>query len=189
MSNGQSVQVIRAFLSSVLATGTMLARGQLRLPGENVGRRLTFEDGTTSRVYRETVRRGVPTREPALLVVQFQLRLVGHSRLLHALFRGESIANTPLFAGFPGFRTKLWATDEQTGIYRGVYEWDGTERARTYATTLSTLLRLVCVRGSVRFHVEPGIQRDEFLRDPRIVGDFEPVQSEQWWRLRTAGAA
>ncbi len=31
--------------------------------------------------------------------------------------------HTPLFAGFPGFRSKLWIDDVETGVYRGVYEW------------------------------------------------------------------
>jgi hypothetical protein len=182
------MRTVLAFGSSAVVTARLLVRHQLRLPPGNVGRRLTFADGTTSRVYRETVRHGAPTTHPTLLVVQFQLRLVRRSRLLHALFRAESIANTPLFAGFPGFRTKLWATDERTGIYRGVYEWDGAEQAHSYATTLTALLRLLSVKDSVRFHVEPGIHRDDFLRDPGVVGEI--VSAEQgWWRLRDQVAA
>jgi hypothetical protein len=147
----------------------LLARHQLRLPKRHAGRELRFADGTTSRVYRETVRAGVGTADPALLVVRFRLRLLGNSRLLHALFRVESILNTPLFAGFPGFRSKLWATDRRTGFYRGVYEWDGVAAATFYATTLCGLLRVLSEPGSVNFHVVPGVRRDDFLRDPGVV--------------------
>lgn len=175
---------LRAYLSSAVVTARLLARRQLRLATQHVNRQLAFADGTTSRVYRETVRRGAPTVRPALLVVQFELRLVGHSRLLHALFRAESILNTPLFAGFPGFRSKLWATDKRTGVYRGVYEWDGSEQAHRYATTITALLRLLSVKDSVRFHIQPGIRRDDFLRDPSVVGDIGADPTQRWWQLR-----
>jgi hypothetical protein len=32
------------------------------------------------------------------------------------LFRRECVLHTPLFAGFPGFRSKLWIDDTETGV-------------------------------------------------------------------------
>ncbi len=52
------------------------------------------------------------------------------------LFRLESVLNTPLFAGFPGFVSKLWLAHDQRGVYRGLYEWDGAERATAYVRAL-----------------------------------------------------
>jgi hypothetical protein len=179
----QVIRSVREFALCAVVTASLLSTHELRLPGHNLGRRLDFADGTTSRVYRETIRYSPPTRRPALLVVQFRLRLIGTNTLLHVGFRMESILNTVLFAGFPGFRSKLWCTDERTGLYRGVYEWDGAERATSYAMTLGGLLRLVSEPGSVRFHVVPGVRRDDFLRDPRVVGQREAASSERWWRL------
>lgn len=169
----------RAFASSVLATSMLLRDGQLRLPREHVGARIHFADGATSRVYRETVRLA-PIRDPAVLVVRFRLRLVGHDPRLHAAFRAESLANTFLFAGFPGFRTKYWMTDEGSGQYRGLYDWDGPELARDYATTLSRLLGPVCLPGSVDFHVEPDTRRDAYLEQlpPRAAAD---APAAAWW--------
>src|SRR5262245_59595008 len=115
MSSRKLIESVRAFASCALVTAALLATRELELPRQNVGRRLSFADETTSRVYRETIRRGVPTRDPALLVVRFRLRLIGNNPLLHAAFRAESILNTVLFAGFRGFRSKLWCTDLQTG--------------------------------------------------------------------------
>jgi hypothetical protein len=174
---------VRAFSSSVLATVVLLARGALRLPKDRVGHAVSFEDGSRSQVFRETVRTGAVTRDPAFLAVAFRLRLVGRSRLLHALFRAESVANTLLFAGFPGFRSKLWLTDQDSGWYRGLYEWDGAERAHRYATTLSLLLRPACEPGSVTFHVIPGVGRDDALRTPSLLlaaGDDSAPPA--WWR-------
>lgn len=120
------------------------------------------------------------SREPAVLLVQFRLRLLGRHRLLHELFRAESIANTPLFAGFPGFRSKLWLCDDASGLYRGIYEWEGAERATFYAETLSKLLRLVSVPGTVRYHVVAGIRRDDFLRDPRAIAPATSDSQQSW---------
>ena len=106
----------------------------------------------------------------------FRLRLAGRSRLLHAAFRVESLVHTPLFAGFPGFGTKLWLTDTGTGVYRGLYEWDGEARARAYAETLCRLLRLVSEPGSVAFHVLPGRRRDEVLATAH-------ARPGPWWEV------
>ena len=42
--------------------------------------------------------------------------------------------------GFPGFWSKLWISDPATGTYRGLYAWDGAERAVDYADHLVRLL-------------------------------------------------
>jgi hypothetical protein len=174
----------RAFAGSALTVARLLALHRLEWPRDRVGERLRFEDGTTSTVFRETVLREV-TREPALLVVQFRLRLLGPRPLPHRLFRAESIANTPLFAGFPGFLSKLWLCDDSTGVYRGIYEWDGADQAAFYAETLSTLLRLVSVPGTVRYRLVAGIRRDDFLQEPRSVTASRPTgPMESWWRLQ-----
>lgn len=175
---------VPAFAASALTTGALLLRRQLKLPGAHVGARLLFEDGTASRVYRETLLTGEPCEEPALLVVRFKLKWIERNPILHALFRAESMLNTPLFAGFDGFRSKLWCTDESTGVYRGVYQWDGAHRARNYADTLLKLLALVSVPGSLAYHVVPGTVRDVFLADPKGVAGPANDPSDAWWRLK-----
>jgi hypothetical protein len=179
VSDDSPLTAARAFGASVLATGRLLLGRQLRLPRAHLGRRIDFADGTSFRVFRETVRLARDP-EPAVLVVRFRLRFVGRSRLLQAMFRAESLLNTPLFAGFPGFRTKLWLTDDRTGEYRGLYDWDGPERAWSYATTLASLLRLVCLPGSVTFHVEPHVERDDYLRRGPVLSAGD-APTDHWW--------
>ena len=60
-----------------------------------------------------------------------------------AAFPSESLLNTPLFVGFPGFVSKLWLTHDQRGRYRGLYEWDGPARAHAYVRALWWVLALV----------------------------------------------
>lgn len=171
-----------AFAHSAGRTAVLIARRRLTWPRGRVGGELRFEDGTSSVVFRETVL-PEPSGNPATLIVCFRLRLLGTSRVAHWLFRKESIANTPLFAGFPGFRSKLWLTDPRTGVYRGVYEWDGADQAGAYAETLSRLLRLASTPGSVRYHVVPGVRRDVYVDDPSCLSAFAAGAGDGWWRL------
>jgi hypothetical protein len=164
----------------VLRSATLLLRRELRLPRENVGRVLLFADGSSARVYRETVRTGA-TRDPCVLVVGFRLRFVRGRG--HAWFRVESILNTPLFAGFPGFASKLWMAHDGHGTYRGVYEWDGAERAERYARSLWRVLELGCEDGSIGFRVLPGLRRDAVIEDPSLLDGLVPEEPDAWWRI------
>ena len=85
-----------------------------------------------------------------------------------------------MFAGFPGFRLKLWADDVSTGVYRGVYEWDGAEAARAYAARMVGLLAPFSNAGTAGFHVVEDLRCDTFLRDPQAA----PAEAaDGWWAL------
>lgn len=175
----------RAVARCAARTAVMLAQRDLRLPKENVGRVIRFADGTAGRVYRETtVGRPAPAA-PCVLVVSFRLRRVRGWG--HVAFEWESILNTPLFAGFPGFVSKLWMAHDSRGTYRGLYEWDGPQRADSYARSLWRVLELVSEKGSIDFRVLPGLRRDDLLADPsRVDGQVGP-EAGAWWRV--VGAA
>jgi hypothetical protein len=171
---------LRAVTSCAASTARLLWRRRLHLPRAHVGMRLRFADGTSARVYRETVvDRGV-TRDPCVLVVGFRLRAVRGWG--HAVFRWESLLNTPLFAGFPGLVSKLWLADDQRGHYRGLYEWDGPQQAEAYARALWRVLALVSVPGSIHYVVLPGLRRDELLARPQILASAA-ADAAAWWRL------
>jgi hypothetical protein len=178
-----------ALIHCVLRTGRLLATGRLRLPAGHVGLRLRFADGSIGRVYRETVAEYGPVREPCVLVVEFRLR--GVRGWGHAAFRLESLLNTPLFAGFPGFVSKLWLAHDEQGRYRGLYQWDGARRADRYARALWRVLALVSVPGSIHYIVLPGLYRDDVLARAELL-DLVPAAAQApgtaaWWRL--AGVA
>ena len=161
----------------------MLRRREVHQPRGNVGRVIPFADGTTGRVYRETaVDR--PAADPCVLVVSFRLRLVRGR--LHPLFRIESILNTPLFVGFPGFVSKLWLAHDSHGLYRGLYEWDGADRADSYARSLWRVLELVSEKGSIDYRVLPGLRRDEVLAEPAVLNRNASTERREWWRVVAA---
>lgn len=179
----------RAWRAVARCIGTslvMLARRKVHLPRGEVGRVLRFADGSTARVYRETVVEGPPPAEPCVLVVAFKLRLLS-GRRMHRLFEIESILNTPLFVGFPGYVSKLWCTHDDSGVYRGLYEWDGPQRAQDYAAALWRVLELGSVPGSIRYQVLPGLHRDDVLANPEVMQSATVAGSDRsWWRLIAA---
>src|SRR5262244_770851 len=60
-----------AVTSCAASTARLLWRRRLHLPRGHVGMRLRFADGTSARVYRETVVGQDATRDPCVLVVAF----------------------------------------------------------------------------------------------------------------------
>jgi hypothetical protein len=172
-----------AVARSVGTSCLMLARRQVHLPKGNMGRVLRFADGSTSRVYRETAVDRQPG-EPCVLVVAFTLRLVRGRA--HRFFEAESLLNTPLFVGFPGFVSKLWCAHDTFGAYRGLYEWDGAAPARKYAAALWRVLELVSVPGSISYKVLPGLRRDELLANPALI-ESPAHPDHAWWRLLGQG--
>ena len=171
---------VPALLRCAGSTAGLLIGRRIHLPTARVGMRLRFADGTAARVYRETVIGGSAPADPCVLVVAFRLRLVRGRG--HALFRRESLLNTPLFVGFPGFVSKLWLAHDERGVYRGVYEWDGPERAEHYARSLWRVLAIGSVPGSIRYMVLPGLHRDEALATPQLLDATAPGTAAAWWR-------
>lgn len=163
------------------AFARLIVQRRIHMPREHLGLRLQFADGTAGRVYRETTVDRDPPADPCMLVVEFRLRLV--RGFGHALFRAESLLNTPLFIGYPGYVSKLWVAHDEHGVYRGIYEWDGPERAEHYARCLWRVLEIASVPGSIHYRVVPALRRDEVLEDPAMIDRVTPVEPNGWWRL------
>lgn len=174
----------RAVAGCFVKTFGMLARSQVHQPRRNVGRVISFADGTSGRVYRETTVNRPSPEDPCVLIVSFRLR--GVRGAVHAAFRAESILNTVLFVGFPGFVSKLWMTNDENGVYRGLYEWDGPQEAEDYARALWRVLELVSSKGSIDFRVFPGLHRDDVLADPTALDGHGTEERAAWWRVTAA---
>lgn len=171
---------LRAMTGCAVRTVRLLGKRRMHLPPGLAGKRLRFADGTSAQVYRETAV-DCAAREPCVLVMEFRLRAVRGWG--HAFFRRESLLNTPMFAGFPGFVSKLWLANDERGRYRGVYEWDGPQQADHYARALWRVLALVSVPGSVHYVVLTGLGRDDFIRRPRALTGEAAAAPAAWWRV------
>lgn len=171
---------VRALLSCGAASIRLVVHGKIRQPRTNLGRRIAFADGSAADVYRETVIVRPPPAEPTVLIVTFRLRAIRRS-WAHNLFRAESELNTLLFAGFDGLVSKLWLAHDDSGRYRGFYQWDGPEAAVAYVRALWWVLALVSEPGSIHYAVLPGLDRDEVLEDPALI-DGLAAPPAGWWR-------
>ena len=134
-------------------------------------------------MYRETGIDTAAVDSPVVLVVAFRLRWVRGWG--HALFRAESLLNTPLFVGFPGFVSKLWIAHDENGVYRGLYQWNDANLAHVHARALWWVLGLVCVRDSIHYVVLPGLRRDDVLADPTLLERIAEGRQNAWWKLTT----
>lgn len=152
---------LRSIATSALRFVSLVLTARIFQPRCNVGSYLTFTNGNTARVFRETVVDCDRHELPAVLVVEFRLR--GVHGLAHKLFEAESLLNTPLFAGFPGLISKLWLAADENEVYRGIYEWDGAQLAESYAQAICMLLSLVCEPGSVNYRITRNMKRGEYL--------------------------
>lgn len=115
---------LRALIRCVGTTAVLLARRRVHLPSARVGLRLRFEDGTSARVYRETVVDRAGVEDPCVLVVAFRLRAVRGRG--HAVFRWESLFNTPLFVGSGMDEAVQVANDTEYGLAAAVFGADST---------------------------------------------------------------
>ena len=174
-------EALRALAGCALRTGVLAWQRRIHQPAGNVGLEVAFGDGCTGRVYRETVIERPTARSPVVLVVCFRLRRI-HGSWAHALFRWESELNTLLFAGFPGLVSKLWLQHDETGVYRGFYQWDDPDLAVAYVRALWWVLALVSEPGSVHYAVLPGLDRDEVLANPAVIDDSLITRPGGWWR-------
>ena len=170
-----------ALVRCAVTTMTLLARGRISQPRDRLGTLLRFGDGSRGRVYRETAVESAPRDAPAVLVVAFRLRWVHGWG--HPMFRAESLLNTPLFVGFPGFVSKLWLAHDDHEVYRGFYEWNDADLADAYVRALWWVLALVSIRESIRYVVLPGLRRDDVLAHPAVLDRVAPGGEHSWWRL------
>ena len=78
--------------------------------------------------------------------------------------------------------SKLWLANDEHGVYRGIYEWDGPARAEHYARSLWRVLALVSAPGSIHYVVRPGQRRDALLAAPQLLAPPAPDEVGSWWR-------
>jgi hypothetical protein len=175
------LDALGALARCVVRCAALLVRGELSRPTNHRGERIEFADGSSALIYRETVVKHAATEDPVVLVVGFRLRWrlgsVGHQ-----VFRAESLLNIPLFAGFPGFVSKLWLRHDRNGVYRGFYQWNRGVLAHAYVRALWWVLAIVSERRSITYVVVPGLSRDDVLDNPAIIAARDNPGGTDWWR-------
>jgi hypothetical protein len=131
----------------------LLAAGRLHFPRQRVGEAIIL-DGERWVVFRQAVvdpPNGQPARPGSIFRPRFHI--AGMSVRQNKLF---SLIPIPFFVGLPGFRSKLWLYQPESGDFSGYYEWDRVIDAENYRHSFAAeFMTRRSVPGSVSFQVIP----------------------------------
>ena len=109
------------------ALGRIMTR-RLCLSGNYLGSTLESESGNTFTVFRNIhARTGNPDRNELVFVVRFKF-----ARLSFRANKLASIIPMLLIAGFPGFRQKIYAVNQQNEYWQGMYQWRSETQLQEY---------------------------------------------------------
>ena len=145
---------LRLALHCVRRVIGLLARHELHLHHDRLGETVHTPDGRPFVVYRESSCSEPCDGEPITMAMWFHLRWMPPGARLRAyLFERESIFNTILYAGFEGYRTKLWTFNHATNDYAGFYTWRGRDEAERYARYAMAMLGPISVPGSLGYAI------------------------------------
>jgi hypothetical protein len=137
--------------SAVTFCGYLVAR-RVHFPRDRRGQRVTNLDGRPCTVVMQGTidpAAGEPARPAGLFRVRFHLKCM--SPAANRLFLHLPV---PLLMGLPGFRSKLWLYDEETGDFQGRYEWDTIADAQRYAHSFAVkFMTWRSLPGSVSYSV------------------------------------
>jgi hypothetical protein len=121
------------FLPALLARATWLRlRGRVHFPRESIGEVLGGDE-EDYRVFRKMVVDPAGA-QPAQPGARFEVNF-SFARFSPAANRRLSRIPMPLIAAQPGFRSKTWMLGQETGAFKGVYEWDTIDDAEDYWTS------------------------------------------------------
>jgi hypothetical protein len=147
-----SSDVLRGALHSAARTLVLLVRHRLHLRQDRNGRVVETDRGKLV-VFRESTCDGVRPGTVTLFV-WFHLRGVPKASFVRArVFERLCILNTPLFAGWEGYRVKLWMVEPLDLGYAGLYSWTTRAEAERYGEYITAVLRPLSVSGTVGFEV------------------------------------
>lgn len=96
---------------------------------------------------------------PAVLVVRFEF-----ARFSQTVNRFLSLIPTPLIAGFPGFRDKVWMVNEDNGYWQGVYQWESEKAVEDYRkSSVLSVMNSRALDGSVSYESVPNMRLVDYL--------------------------
>lgn len=140
-------------LSSFVHANFNLLRGRYHFPKDRIGEIIEYE-GQKFTIFRQMILDpGAKERGDPQAIFQVRFRIANMSPQRNKIFSRFTI---PFFSGLPGFRTKLWLLDEQTGDNMGIYEWDTPEDAAFYSQSFAMrFMTNRSVPGTAKFEIIP----------------------------------
>jgi len=94
-----------------------------------------MSDGQKFKVFRQVIIKP-RKRHSAHPQALFKVRFIVENMSMKQNIRFSRIP-IPFFVGLPGFRSKLWTFNEETGYFQGIYVWDTSKHAKKYSTSFA----------------------------------------------------
>jgi hypothetical protein len=143
--------------------------GRVSFPENNVGSKLTMEDGKQYTILRtlHVDTKNNSASDFAVFMVRFKfkdLSLDTNKKL--------SMIPTPFLIGMEGFIEKNWVFNNNTGDFQGIYQWESKELAEKYPESfIFKLMTKRAVPGSLSYVIKPNTDLSQYL-NKRICGIF-----------------
>ncbi len=179
MSESSRVSLLSAVLAaaaSVVRFCFLLISGRIHQPHQHVGDQLTFANGASARVFRETVVEQGRCDAPTVLIFLYRLRATDD--WVQKMYLRASVLITPFVAGVPGFVSKMWLTFDENAAYCSIYEWDNAGHAESSAQAIQRILPLIAPPDSIAYHVISDTTRAQYLaQSGKVANDIPPGSS------------
>lgn len=152
------------FLCLLFSLGRVLI-GRLKYSNEYVGITLKMENGEAYRIFRHI--RSVPQTDDeqgSVFIVNFKF-----ARLSQTANRFVSQVPMLLITGFPGFRVKMYAVNQENGYWLGIYQWESKHALDAYKQSL--VLRLMnsrAIDGTVTYHELDHCRLTDYIEQHKV---------------------
>ncbi|MFC2076534.1 YdhR family protein [candidate division KSB1 bacterium] len=164
-----SSRIRRTPIVSLIMTDIYCLLGRVRRSKEFYGREIMMEDGRKFKIFRQiNLKTGKSKKDssPAILIVRFKF-----ARFSQKTNRRLSLIPIPMIVGFPGFRTKVWMADEDTGYWQGLYEFESEDTLEEYKKSFVLgIMNRRAVKDSISYRTIKHSRVSEYLNNRLVKG-------------------
>ena len=159
----------------LLSLGRVLI-GRLKYSNEYVGTTLKMENGEAYHIFRHI--RSVPQshdEQGSVFIVNFKF-----ARLSQKANRFVSQVPMLLITGFPGFRVKMYAVNQENGYWAGIYQWESKHALDAYKQSL--VLRMMnsrAIDGTVTYHELDHYCLTDYIEEHKIDDTISSSMNKQ----------
>ena len=152
------------FVCLLLSLGKLLV-GRLKYSKEYVGTTLKMENDEEYHIFRHI--RAVSQsydEQGSVFIVNFKF-----ARLSQSANRFVSQFPMLLITGFPGFRVKMYAVNQENGYWLGIYQWESKHALDAYKQSFVLhIMNNRAIDGSVTYHELDHYRLTDYIEEHKI---------------------
>ena len=136
--------------------------GRVHSPDEYIGSILTMEDSTKFTILRRIQVRENKTNTNvyAVFIVRFKFK-----NFKFETNKRLSIIPKPFLINMEGFREKIWAFNEDSDFFQGIYQWESKELAEIYPKSfVFNLMTKRATPGTVSYKIIENTELEKYIR-------------------------